>query len=196
MNFGRHLRILFFGFFSLGLLPESLGQKAVLDKYEAYYQQNAASIDSLIGRFEVVYAQRPCSMGFTDLSFRHFSLEVYSDSVRYIFNSAYSAGFELDKAVGFHYDTGQLSVIAQSLTRLKCLWIGKASFYKNGQKEWVTFLSFRQVNKGKLFAPEQYLVLLVPKNKGGVFAGSKKLQSGALRQVGENAFLTVGNGFR
>lgn len=196
MHYSKHICFLWLSLLFQCLFAHAFGQKAMLDKYESFYRQHISSIDSLVGRFEEMYAQRPCSIGFTDLSFQHFSMEVYSDSVRYIYNTSLSNGEALHKAVGFQYDSVQLTDLAMHLYRLKGLWIGKTSFYINGEKESVTFLSFRQVNKGKLFAQAQYVILLFPgKNIEGL-AQSRRVQNGTLRQIGNHVFITIGNGFR
>jgi hypothetical protein len=140
--------------------------------------------------------QRACSIGFTDKSFQHFSMEVYSDSVRYIYNTALSNGIDLHKAVGFQYDSALLTDLALHLYRLKGLWMGKTSFYKDGEKEWLTFLSFRQVKKGTLFSPEQYIILLFPEKIMSAITKSSRLQTGDIKQVGNNVFITIGSGFR
>jgi hypothetical protein len=196
MNTGKYVRFLLLSMLLPCLFAHSFGQKGKLDKYEGFYQQNASSIDSLVNQFEEIYAQRPCSIGFTDLSFRHFSMEVYSDSVRYIYNTSLSNGMALHKAVGFQYDSAQLVNLALRLYLLKGLWIGKTSFYKNGEKEVVTFLSFRQVKKGKLFAPEQYVIVLFRGKDPDLFTQSNRVKSGTLKQIGSHVFMTIGSGFR
>lgn len=196
MNSVKKVRFFWLSLLFLCLFTHAFGQKGALDKVEGFYRQNTSSIDSLVTRFEEIYAQRPCSIGFTDLSFHHFSMEVYSDSVRYIYNTSLSNGEALAEAVGFQYDSAWLTDFALHLYRLKGLWMGKTSFYKDGQKEEVTFLSFRQVKKGKLFAPEQYVILLFPGKDMEALAQSRRVQSGTLKQIGNKVFMTIGSGFR
>ena len=195
-NFGKQVRFFWLSLFFSFLFTQAFGQKGILDKVESFYRQNASSIDSLVSRFEELYAQRPCSIGFTDLSFKHFSLEVYSDSVRYIYNTSLRNGEALHEAVGFQYDSARLNDFALHLYRLKGLWMGKTSFYKDGEREVVTFLSFRQVNKGKLFAQAQYVILLFPGKEMEALAQSRRVQSGTLKQIGSHVFMTIGSGFR
>lgn len=195
-NTGKHVRILLLSIWFQCLFANGFGQKGILEKYESFYRQNASSIDSMVNKFEEMYAQRPFSIGFTDRSFQHFSMEVYTDSVRYIYNTSLSNGMEWHQAVCCQYDSARLIDIALHLDRLKCLWIGKTSFYKNGVKEWITFLSFRQLKKGTIFSPEKYVVLLFPPKKEGAIVNSTRLQEGDIKQVGNNVFLTLGNGFR
>jgi hypothetical protein len=196
MNNGKQERFFWLSLLFICMLTHAFGQKGQLEKVESFYRQNVSSFDSLVTRFEEMYAQRPCAIGFTDLSFQHFSMEVYSDSVRYIYNTSLSNGASLHEAVGFQYDSARLTDFALHLYRLKGLWMGKTSFYKDGEKQVVTFLSFRQVKKGKLFTPERYVILLFPGKEMEALAQSQRVQSGTLKQIGNHVFITIGSGFR
>ena len=96
----------------------------------------------------------------------------------------------------FNYDTSLLRKLSLKMKEIKCLWLDKSSFYLDGNKETVTFLSFKSVAIDKPFVENKYYILLFlphPINHTEVKASIKK---GKIVRINDLVYFGIGNRFR
>jgi hypothetical protein len=134
-------------------------------KSASYYETNKDQITQIRRNYEALYSHQPFSVGFTDKSFKYYVMEVTTDTVRYIFNTEQSETKLLETIQRFRYDTAQLRQLAREMKEIKCLWLDKSSFYLDGVKESVTFLSFKSVTIDKPFVRINDLVYFMIGNR-------------------------------
>jgi hypothetical protein len=97
-------------------------------KTEKYYIKYADAIDELKRDYEKLYRVQPFSFGFTDRSYKHYVLEVTTDTLRYVYNSEVSRSKMYETIQKFNYDTVILKIMSDRMQEIKCFWLTKPSF--------------------------------------------------------------------
>ena len=124
-------------------------------KTEKYYIKYADAIEELKHDYEKLYRTQPFSFGFTDRSYKHYVMEVTTDTLRYVYNSEVSRSKMYETIQKFNYDTVILKRMSDRMKVIKCLWLTKPSFILDGVRESVTTLSFRSVAVEKPFVENE-----------------------------------------
>ena len=166
-------------------------------KSAKYYQQNKTQITEILKLYEKLYAQQPFSGGYSDKSYKYVTMEILTDTVRYIYSSKGDSKTKLFETIRkFDYDTTMLKKWSIQMKDIKCLWLSKATFNVNQKEEIVTFLSFKSVLIDKPFVENKYYILLFvphPINDPAIKARVKK---GDLVKIDELVYFMIGNKFK
>ena len=161
-----------------------------------YYNENKAAINELRLAYENLYGQQPLSIGFTDKSHKYFVMEVKTDTLRSIFNTAQSPDQLYGLIKKFNYDTAMLSLVAQKMKDIKCLWLSKSAFYVNEKRALVTFLSFESASSGGLFKENKYYILVFLEQPITSQDFNKRIDKGELVKINDLVYYIIGNNFR
>ena len=165
-------------------------------KSASYYETNADQITEIRKNYESLYSHQPFSVGFTDKSFKYYVMEVTTDTLRYIYNTEQSEKKLLETIQRFQYDTAQLRQLARKMKEIKCLWLDKSSFYLDGVKESVTFLSFKSVTVDKPFVENKYYVLIFLNHELRDAETKARVKKGELVRITDLVYFMIGNRFR
>ena len=165
-------------------------------KSASYYETNKDQITEIRKNYEALYSHQPFSVGFTDKSFKYYVMEVTTDTLRYIFNTEQSEKKLLETIQRFRYDTAQLRQLAREMKEIKCLWLDKSSFYLDGVKESVTFLSFKSVTVDKPFVENKYYVLIFLNHELRDAEAEARVKKGELVRINDLVYFMIGNRFR
>lgn len=161
-----------------------------------YYQQNKHDIERTLTLYEDLYRHQPFSAGFSDRSFAYFLLEVNTDTLRYIYNTDNNDQKFYETIIEFQYDTAKLKELGDNIKKIKCLWLSRSSFYVNGKRETVTFLSFRSAAAERPFVENKYYILIFlphPIKSDDIEARIKK---GNLVKINDLIYFMIGTKFR
>ncbi|WP_336516837.1 hypothetical protein [Pollutibacter soli] len=165
-------------------------------KTASYYRENKEEIEALRKTYDQLYNHQPFSAGFTDKSFRYYVMEVTTDSLRYIFNSEKNRRQLGEVIKRFQYDTTALRNLSNMLSDTKCLWLSKSSFYVDGQRETVTYLSFNSATTESPFVENKYYILIFLPHPITHPDIKKRIQKGDLIKIDELVYYTIGNRYR
>ncbi|PWT70427.1 MAG: hypothetical protein C5B59_20630 [Bacteroidetes bacterium] len=161
-----------------------------------YYFENKQTITEMRQLYEELYAHQPFSAGFSDKSFNYFVLEINTDTVRYIYNTENSWQQLYSAVVRFNYDTAKLKNLGEKMHAVKCLWLSKSYFYVDGERENVTFLSFRSVASNSKFVENKYFMLVfLPRPIATTFTIGRN-RTGELVKIDSLVYFMIGSGFR
>ena len=161
-----------------------------------YYAKYKDEITEVRKYYETLYSHQPFSVGFTDKSFKYYVMEVTTDTLRYIYNTEQSEKILYETILRFKYDTAMLRQLAQKMREIKCLWLDKSSFYLDGAKESVTFLSFKSVTVDKPFVENKYYVLIFLNHELRDAEAKARVKKGELVRINELVYFMIGNRFR
>lgn len=168
-----------------------------------YYNENKQTITEIRQLYEDLYKQQPFSAGFSDKSFTYYVVEVNTDTVRYIYNTASSTQQLYSTVLRFNYDTIKLKELGEKMHTIKCLWLSKSFFYVDGERENVTFLSFRSVDLNKKFVENKYYILVflphpiatLPHPIATADTGNS-IKNGELVKIDSLVYFMIGSGFK
>ena len=161
-----------------------------------YYEKYKDEITEVRKYYETLYSHQPFSVGFTDKSFKYYVMEVTTDTLRYIYNTEQSEKILYETILKFKYDTAMLRQLARKMREIKCLWLDKSSFYLDGEKELVTFLSFKSVTVDKPFVENKYYVLIFLNHELRDAEAKARVKKGELVRINELVYFMIGNRFR
>ena len=165
-------------------------------KSEKYYIKYADAIEELKRDYEKLYRVQPFSFGFTDRSYKHYAMEVTTDTLRYVYNSEVSRSKMYETIQKFNYDTVILKRMSDRMKEIKCLWLTKPSFFLDGVKESITTLSFRSVSVEKPFVENKYYILIFPDREFQNEEVRARIKKGDIVKIKDGVYFMIGSTFR
>jgi hypothetical protein len=169
---------------------------ATTRKSEKYYQENKVAISELRADLEVWYRHQPFSAGFTDKSFKFYSMQIVTDSLRAIYANDTGKKELWDNIFTFHYDTARLKKMAGKMKQLKCLWIGRSNYYMDDQKVPFTFISFGSALIEKPFVENKFYILIFLDKKIAHRELDNRVKKGKLVPIDDLVYFTIGSNYR
>jgi hypothetical protein len=85
--------------------------------------------------------QKLLAIAFYDLDFNDISLELKTDTVRYIYDFYYGEKRINDSLYKFGYDTSLVQQLIKDMRTIGCSWINTLDYYVDGNKKLLLFMS-------------------------------------------------------
>lgn len=124
-----------------------------------YYTENQVTITQIENAYRALYAIRPFSVEFTDRGFNNISMEIITDSIKYIYAFGISEPRLQDTLRKYGAPVEGVMDIIGKMKSIKCIWINKLDYYTNNQKNTLVYMSFRNVAIHLPFTTEKYYIL-------------------------------------
>jgi len=169
---------------------------AKIRKSEDYYFENKPALETLLKDYEALYRKQPFAIGFSDKRFSYYTIIMYTDSVRYLFNTRMNRKLVFDEMKQSSLTVEELTGIAQQIKELKCLWIGKNELYIDGRKTMATNLSFKSQLFNRPFEENKYYILSFLETRMSKATTTPKLRKYGYHEIGRNVYFTISNRFR
>lgn len=142
-------------FLAVLLCSCSMGKKLT----SSYYYENEKTLTVIESKYKELYRQKPFSLEFTDRSFQYVSLEILTDSIKYIYEFKTDEPRLRDTLQRYHINAKGVSELIQQMQSIHCIWVNNLDYYTEDQKRSMVFMSFRPVGKGLPFRKEKYYIL-------------------------------------
>ncbi|MDR3713313.1 MAG: hypothetical protein P4L51_10890 [Puia sp.] len=126
-----------------------------------YYHRHQSALDSIQHTYKTAYRIRPFSLEFTDHSFRRVSVEILTDSLKYIYE--FGPGEEAalqDSLRKYQLDVPAIDRLITQMRSMHCAWVNKLDYYSlSGEKHLLTYISLwpRVINRP--FRNKQYYII-------------------------------------
>jgi len=124
-----------------------------------YYEQFEKELTSIERLYGGIHSAKPLSAAFTDKEFNNISLEIKTDSLRYVYEFNIQDTAMKDSLYKYGYDTSAVLQLLLKMKQIKCTWINTLDYYVDRQKKLLTFMSIRNKALRVPFAPEKYFIL-------------------------------------
>lgn len=124
-----------------------------------YYSQNQKTLDSIQSSFKKEYAKKPFSVEFTDRSFKNISLEIFTDSLKYIYGFDITENRLNDTLIIYHLNVGKIWEIINQMKFAQCTWVNNLDYYVDGDKQSLVFISIRPKIINFSFTNKKYYIL-------------------------------------
>jgi hypothetical protein len=182
----------------------SVPKKALLH----YYTQNHAALDSIEALFKRLHAQKPFSIGFSDLSFNYVSVTIVTDSLQYIYEFGPADGQRLnDTLLKYKLNAAALTDLISRMRRLKCTWINSVDYYVGETQMFMIFLSAKPVAHNAPFSYKKYYILAYfpePQyfdDEGRLYASKRrhrlrKINNEVYSKINDRVCYTISENFR
>ena len=124
-----------------------------------YYKTNEQAIAKVEKIYSNLYKAKPIVAEFTDNAFNYVSIEMKTDTVRYIYEFNILDKRLQDTLQKFGYNTLGVVSLIRNMKSLKCTWINTLDYYVDGIKQSLVFMSIRPKAFGTFFANKKYYTL-------------------------------------
>ena len=123
-----------------------------------YYQQNKITMEEMETQYGAITKENLLAVAFNDLSFNELSVELKTDTVRYIYDFVYEEPRMYDSVAKFGYDTGLFRQLISNMRRIRCSWINTMDYYVDGKKQLLLFMSapVKQITLFPAFRKRKY----------------------------------------
>lgn len=166
------------------------------EKSESFYLENKAPIDHLIRNFNTLHDKEPFAIGFSDKRFKYYTFQMYTDTVRYIYSTHMDKKLVFDEMYKSKVTETEITVIAQQIKDLKCLWIHKSDIFIDGVKTPATHLSFKSVLFNRPFDENKYYNLVFLETSIPKRTTTRRLRKYGYHEVSRNVYFTISSRFR
>lgn len=150
MTFGLAGFILAILFFS-SCSPKNISEK--------YYFKNEKVLDKIEESYKALYKEGPFRIAFTDRYFQTISLEIITDSLRYVYEFNYREDRLTDSLQRFNLHAARIRQLIEQMRSIRCTWINNFDFYEDEKKNSLIFMSIKPVALKAPFSNKKYYIL-------------------------------------
>jgi hypothetical protein len=124
-----------------------------------YYEHNHQTLDSIEASYKQQYKQNRFSVEFTDKTFKNVSLELFTDTIKYIYEFGIDEARMNDSLNKYHISPAGIHHLIEKMRSIKCTWINSLDYYINGKKDLMIYLSIRPRLITFPLTQKKYLIL-------------------------------------
>lgn len=124
-----------------------------------YYLEHRKVLTVIEQSYKNLYAKKAFSVGFTDRSFKTQSVEIITDTLKYIYEFDGTETGMQDTLVKYGLPVQPIIQLINDMRSIKCIWINNLDYYENNRKKQLVFMSFRPVAVRLPFTSEKYYIL-------------------------------------
>ena len=172
-----------------------------------YYKENEKALTRIEQSYKSLYEKKHFSLAFTDRSFNYISLEILTDSIKYIYEFEIKEPRLKDTLVKYGLPETRMDSLIDLMRTIHCIWINNLDYYTNNQRHSLVFMSIRQVAIHLPFTNEKYYILTFyaqPQyfdSEGRLLANRRvrklrKINDDIFRRINDKVAYTVSERFR
>jgi hypothetical protein len=125
-----------------------------------YYAEHKELLHKTEALYNAANNQKSFAFGFTSLDFSSLSIELKTDTVRYIFDFSVGDKNMNDTLYKFGYDTAIIQQVISNMQSVGSTWINKLDYYVDGSRKTLSLLSIpvKQFSLFPLLQKRKYYV--------------------------------------
>jgi hypothetical protein len=124
-----------------------------------YFQEHESTLTVIEKTYKTIYQQKHFSLAFTDRSFNYISLEIMTDTLKYIYEFNLQETRLKDSLLKFGLPVESITGLIEKMKSIKCIWINNLDYYSNNQQHSLVFMSIRHLPVHLPFTYEKYYIL-------------------------------------
>ncbi len=160
-----------------------------------YYLSNETALKQINNEYNKLYQINPFILNFTDAQFKKYSVEVSTDSVRYVYNTSIMNFSVADSIKRFGLSITDLKKLGEKMFRSKCICVARHSFYLDEKEYPANWLYFKQARSG-MFKESRYHVLIFFQKGLTEENRTTFIEKQELMQLDKDVFYTISNRFK
>lgn len=139
----------------LGMLIFSCSPRNIAD----HYYRNKANLDSIHENYKTLIHENVFTLFFKERSYRSITLEIFTDSLKYIYYFKTNEPGLYDTLVKYKIRPENFYLLMNEMIRVRSLWVAKLDYYIRSKKEDLIYISFRSRPLWFLFTPQKYFMI-------------------------------------
>ncbi|MEO6542402.1 MAG: hypothetical protein ABIN74_15475 [Ferruginibacter sp.] len=124
-----------------------------------YYYQNENVLDNIEESYKKLSKHHPFTVGFTARDFQTITLELFTDTLSYVYEFAVNEPRLADTLAKFHLDAPKVIGLIRQMQSIRCTWIKNFYYYVDEKKDSMIFMSIKAVALKRPFAYAKFYVL-------------------------------------
>lgn len=124
-----------------------------------YYNENEKTITSIEKLYKGIHEKNRFSLAFNDKSFNYISLEIITDSIKYIYEFGVDEPRLTDTLTKYKLPVAEVKELVAQMRSIHCIWINNLDYYTGSQKHSLVFMSIRHIAVNLPFKSEKYYIL-------------------------------------
>lgn len=141
--------------FVIGIFLFSCSQRNIAD----HYYRNQKSYDSIHANYKSLIHENVFTLFFKDRSYRYITLEIFTDSLKYIYYFKTDELRLYDTIVKYKINTKDFYLLMNQMTRARSLWISQLDYYVKNKKENLIYIAFRSRPLWFFFSSQKYCMI-------------------------------------
>jgi hypothetical protein len=124
-----------------------------------YYGQHKSLLDSIQQSYKQEYKQRRFSVEFLDKKFNNVSIEIFTDTLKYIYAFGLAEPRLKDTLAKYQFRVPQVEKLIADMRSIKCIWINNLDYYLDRKKNTLVFISIKRKHLRFPFTRKKYFIL-------------------------------------
>lgn len=146
-------------FFLNLLLLSTFSFSCVNRNISRYFFKNKTVLDDLQKDYAAEYSKRPFSLEYSDKSFNNISIEIITDSIKYIYGFNIKQTVLNDTLNKYKIRPEAIDHLLKDMKSINCIWLNKLDYYVDGKKNLLVFMSIREKRFHFPLAKRRYYIL-------------------------------------
>jgi hypothetical protein len=129
-------------YLSLVVMLFLLSSCSISKKYpQEYYKENMQALHDIEYYYKTATENKRIGIAFNDLDFQSVTLEIKTDTVRYVYNFDIDEKAKSDTLIKYGYNDVLVDSVVQKMRRIRCTWVNKMSYYSEAGTKQLIFMS-------------------------------------------------------
>ena len=124
-----------------------------------YYSKNKQTLESIEQSYKQQYNRQKFALLFTDKLYENFSLEILTDSIKYIYDFKVSESRIDDTLKKYHFSIPDMKTLIGNMRSIQCTWIDNLDYYVDDKANYLVYMSIRKKTLNLPFIEPKYYVL-------------------------------------
>ncbi len=124
-----------------------------------YYNENEKTLLSIRDRFKILFDKNPFSLELIDKEVSRISMEIHTDSIKYIYTFRTDEPFLYDTLQKYQFNLKAMGELIKDMQKARCTWITNLDYYEKLEKKYLVFISVRDKNLNGFLRSEKYFTL-------------------------------------
>ena len=127
-----------------------------------YYYQNKNVLDSIENSYKDQNRHKHFTLEFTDKLFEHVSVEIWTDTLKYIYEFSTTEKRLNDTLAKYNLERDGISNLLRQMQLIHCTWVNNLDYYVNKTKQSMIFMSIRPRAINFLARKKYYIITYFP----------------------------------
>lgn len=157
-----------------------------------FYNEHKPTLDSIKESYARQYATTtPFSIAFSNKNFNSFSIEISTDTIKYIYDFNIGEGRLVDTLTKYKLSPKGIDSLVRQMSSIRCIWINNQDYYVNNNYHSAVYMSIRPRALSLPFAYKKYEILAYfnrPQvfNEKGILMDGRRRKT--IRKLNNNTF--------
>lgn len=124
-----------------------------------HYYRNQKTFDSIQANYKSLINENIFTLFFKDRSYKSITLEVFTDSLKYIYYFKINEPSLYDTLLKYKINPKNFYLLMDEMTRVRSLWVSTLDYYVGSKKESLIYIGFRSRLLWFFFTPQKYFMI-------------------------------------